>query len=124
MSLNAYQAASVRSESPRELEYRLFGQVTRALIEASAAEATELQKRAAALAWNRNVWEALANDCAESGNQLPDQLRASIISLAIFVRKHSRAVIREGADFDILIEINRSIMEGLKPRAAAESAPA
>ena len=37
MSLQAYQQASARAESPRELEYRLFGQVTRALIDAAAA---------------------------------------------------------------------------------------
>ncbi|MCK5911706.1 MAG: flagellar biosynthesis regulator FlhF, partial [Caulobacter sp.] len=31
MSLRAYQQAATRAENPREMEYRLFGQVTRAL---------------------------------------------------------------------------------------------
>ena len=35
MSLRAYQQAATRAENPREMEYRLFGQVTRALMDAS-----------------------------------------------------------------------------------------
>ena len=32
MAVTAYQQATARAESPREAEYRLFGQVTRALM--------------------------------------------------------------------------------------------
>jgi len=39
MSLQAYQTAAQRSENPRDAEYRLFGQVTRALMEAAEAMA-------------------------------------------------------------------------------------
>ena len=39
MSLQAYQKAAQRAENPREAEYRLFGQVTRALMEAAQADA-------------------------------------------------------------------------------------
>ena len=35
MSLQAYQQAAARSENPRDAEYRLFGQVTRALMDAA-----------------------------------------------------------------------------------------
>jgi len=35
MSLRAYQQASQRAESPREVEYRLFGEVTRSLMAAA-----------------------------------------------------------------------------------------
>jgi len=119
MSLQAYQSSAARSESPRETEYRLFGQVTRALLEASRAPSDDVQTRAGALAWNRSVWSALASDCASNDNQLPDELRAGIISLAIFVRRHSRAVMTAGADIDTLIQINRTIMQGLAPGSAA-----
>ncbi|HEX3405708.1 MAG TPA: flagellar biosynthesis regulator FlaF, partial [Caulobacteraceae bacterium] len=33
MSLRAYQQAAQRSETPRDVEYRLFAQVTRALMD-------------------------------------------------------------------------------------------
>ena len=89
MSLRAYQQANARSERPRESEYRLFGQVTRALIEASKPE-----------------------------NQLPTPLRAQIISLNSWVRRHSSAVMKGEAQFDDLIEINRIMMQGLEPKVA------
>jgi flagellar protein FlaF len=62
MSYQAYQTASARTEDPRSTEYRLMGQVTRALMEAKDAPSTEIRKRAAALDWNRRVWIAFAAD--------------------------------------------------------------
>ncbi|WP_420433333.1 flagellar biosynthesis regulator FlaF [Hyphobacterium sp.] len=123
MSLNAYQNAATRAEDPRNTEYRLFAQVTRALIEANEADALEIQKRSAALDWNRRVWSAFALDCADAGNRLPEGLRASIISLSIFVSKQSSEVLREGGDMGILIEINRTIMQGLQPQTQAAPEP-
>ncbi len=122
MSYQAYRTASSRSESPRELEYRLFGEVTRALMAASEKPREDLQARAGALAWNRSVWSALANDCAHEGNGLPESLRAGIISLALFVRKYSGQVMREGADMEPLIDINRTVMQGLAPHKEADAA--
>jgi len=117
MSVHAYQTVATQGESPRDSEYRLFGQVTRGLMEASDKGA-DLSQLAAALAWNRQVWSAMATDCADGRNQLPDQLRAGIISLALFVRKYSSSVLRDGADISPLIDINRTIMQGLEQRAA------
>jgi flagellar protein FlaF len=119
MSYQAYQTASARTEDPRSTEYRLLGQVTRALIEIKDVGPAEVRKRAEALDWNRRVWAAFAADCAREENGLPDSLRASIISLAIFVTKESRTAMRGGGDVDTLVEINRMIMQGLSPQAAA-----
>src|SRR5689334_17355071 len=113
MSLRAYQQASASAESPREAEYRLFGQVTRALMAAAALDPSDLRGRIDALDWNRRLWSALGTDCAAAGNQLPDALRASIISLSIWVSKHTSAVIRREEEIEPLIDINRMIMQGL-----------
>ncbi|MBI1237207.1 MAG: flagellar biosynthesis regulator FlaF [Alphaproteobacteria bacterium] len=121
MALSAYQNAATRAEDPRSTEYRLFAQVTRALIKAAEADLLDMKTRSEALDWNRRVWSAFAIDCAEPDNKLPEGLRAAIISLSIFVSKHSSAVMREGADIDILIEINKTIMQGLQPQS--EPAP-
>ncbi|MDP3491426.1 MAG: flagellar biosynthesis regulator FlaF [Phenylobacterium sp.] len=118
MSLRAYQQAAQRAESPREAEYRLFAQVTRALIEASKADPLDFGTRADALDWNRRLWIALGDDCAHSDNNLPEALRAQIISLSIWVQKHTSAVIRREDDFEALIDVNRIIMQGLSPSAA------
>ena len=119
MSLRAYQQAATRTENPRETEYRLFGQVTRALMEASQAPIDDIQTRIAALDWNRRVWSAMATDCSLPENTLPHQLRASIISLSLWVGRHSSAVMRKEEDFEPLIDINRTIMQGLAGRSDA-----
>ncbi|PIW29919.1 MAG: flagellar FlaF family protein [Rhodobacterales bacterium CG15_BIG_FIL_POST_REV_8_21_14_020_59_13] len=123
MALSAYQNAATRAEDPRSTEYRLFAQVTRALINAGEADLMDMKTRSEALDWNRRVWSAFAIDCAEPDNKLPEGLRAAIISLSIFVSKHSSAVMREGADIDILIEINKTIMQGLQPQSQPAPQP-
>jgi len=122
MSLQAYQQAATRAENPRDLEYRLFAQVTRALIDASKLDRYEIAKRADALDWNRRMWAVLGADCADKGNQLPAPLRASIISLSIWVDKHTSLVIRNKDEFEPLIEVNRMIMQGLAGNVATEAA--
>jgi flagellar protein FlaF len=122
MSLQAYQQTATRVESPRELEYRLFAQVTLALMEASRADPSDLATRIDALDWNRRVWTVMADDCANPANGLPAPLRASIISLALWVSRHTSAVIRRQEQFEPLIEVNRLIMQGLQPASNSAAA--
>ena len=128
MSLKAYQTTAQRTENPRLTEYRLFGQVTRALLEVEKLDKTKFRERMEALDWNRRMWSVLAADCSVDGNGLPEMVRANIISLSIWVNKHTSQVMRNQEEIGPLIEINRIIMQGLAPSgldAAAEtSAPA
>ena len=119
MSIQAYQATAQKTEGPRQTEYRAFAIATRGLIDAAALPVTEIGKRGEALAKNRQLWTLLASDCASEGNVLSKPLRAQIISLSMFVDRHTSAVMRQGADIDILIEINRTIMQGLSPAQPA-----
>ena len=112
MSLNAYQNASKSIETPQQTEYRLFVDVTRSLIEAEGLAKTDV-KLHDALHWNRRMWSTFATDCAVEGNNLPKTLRAQIISLSIWVGKHSSKVIHENEDIQALIDVNKSVMEGL-----------
>ncbi len=111
MSLQAYSQAQASTENPRQTEYRLLGQVTGRLIDAKDASHTQMVE---ALDWNRRVWLTLQTDLMSADNQLPDQLKAGLISLAIWVDRHSRLVMNGEATVDALIEVNRSIMDGLK----------
>ncbi|OYW43215.1 MAG: hypothetical protein B7Z38_02255 [Rhodobacterales bacterium 12-64-8] len=124
MSIQAYQNAAKKTEGPRQTEYRAFALATRNLIDASGLPDTEVGRRAEALAVNRRLWSLLASDCAADGNSLPQGLRAQIISLSLFVDRHSSAVMRDGAAFDVLIDINRTIMQGLSPQQQAAAVPA
>ena len=112
MSLQAYKTASTRAENPREMEYRLFGQVTRALVHASTVDVSDIATRIDALDWNRRLWSALATDCSDPGNQMDKALRAQIISISLFVNRHSSVVMRGDDDFEALVDINKMIMQG------------
>ncbi len=70
-----------------------------------------------AVDWNRKLWRTLAADCLDDRNQLPQQLRANIVSLSLFVTRYSKDVTRNGAPLDPLIDINRTIMQGLQGAA-------
>lgn len=122
MSLQAYQQAATRAENPRDMEYRLFAQVTRALMDAASLDRTEVAKRVDALDWNRRMWATLAADCSSPKNGLPPALRASFISLSIWVSKHTTLVIRNQEEIEPLIEINRMIMQGLASQGAQVAA--
>jgi flagellar protein FlaF len=113
MSLQAYKTAATRAENPREMEYRLFGQVTRALMHASTVDVSDIATRIDALDWNRRLWSTLATDCADPHNAMDKGLRAQIISISLFVSKHSSAIMRGDDDFEALIDINRMVMQGL-----------
>ena len=119
MSLQAYTTAATRAESPRDMEYRLFGQVTRALVHASTVDVSDVATRIDALDWNRRLWTALANDCSSPGNALGQSMRAQIISLSLFVNRHSSAVMRGDEGFEDLIDLNRMMMQGLSGQQQA-----
>ena len=122
MSLQAYKTAATRAENPREMEYRLFGQVTRALMHASTVDRTDVATRIDALDWNRRLWSTLATDCANPDNAMDKGLRAQIISISLFVSRHSSAVMRGEDTFEALIDINKMVMQGLAGPGTAQAA--
>ncbi len=113
MTFAAYQVAQSATETPRQTEYRLFAKVTKALIDAENGERQDLIR---ALTWNRRLWLTLEADCARDENQLPEAIRAGIISLALWVERHTRMVLKGVGQIEPLIAVNRSIMEGLAGR--------
>lgn len=120
MSLEAYRRAQKTAESPRETEYRLFARVTTALIDAQT-KGVGGSDLVDALDWNRRLWSTLATDCSLPGNQMPQQLRAQIISLSLWVSKYTSDVARGAADIDALIDVNKAIMEGLAMQPGAQA---
>jgi flagellar biosynthesis activator protein FlaF len=116
MTLKAYQNTQRITENSREAEYRLFGQVTGALLAAQREQCCG-GALAETIDWNRKMWRMFASDCLDDRNKLPDGLRANIVSLSLFITRYSKEVVRRGAPLDPLIEINRSIMQGLQGAA-------
>ncbi|MBV8979094.1 MAG: flagellar biosynthesis regulator FlaF [Alphaproteobacteria bacterium] len=116
MTLQAYKNTQRITEDSRTTEYRLFGQVTGALIDAQR-NGEQGSPLIDAVDWNKKLWRTLAADCMDERNRLPEGVRAQIISLSLWIAKYSRAVTREGASLDPLIEVNRNIMQGLQGAA-------
>ena len=112
MSLDAYNRVRAIAETPRAQEYRLMSQITGEMIQARDAGC----KGAAlmpALHRNREVWSIFSAACGAPGNGLPPALRASIISLSLWVERFTSEVVTGRDSIDELITVNRSIIEGL-----------
>lgn len=123
MSYAAYQKTTHISEDPRTREYRIFIEVTAAL-ERHANDDGITPGLGEALHHNRTLWNTLADDLGDPGNLLPSELKGSLLSLAIWVNRHSSAVLRREASVQALIDVNRMIIKGLSPQSAAQPAPA
>jgi flagellar protein FlaF len=119
MSHKAYQKVQGTTEDPRSTEYRLFAQVTHALIGAGERGRADIAGLIDALDWNRRLWSTLAAQCIDPDNKLPEAVRAQIISLSLWVSRYSSDVIQQGASMEPLIDVNKSMMAGLAQRPTA-----
>jgi len=62
----------------------------------------------------RRLWSIFISDLSNDENGLPTELRASLISIGLWVRKEADLIDRgESENFDGLIDINRLIADGL-----------
>jgi flagellar protein FlaF len=107
MGYTAYRASQQQTQDTRDVEYRLLAQVTAALIAAKEKTAAyELREKLDAVLWNRDVWAALRVDLSSEGNNLPKELRASLISIAIWIEKESLRLLDGKGDIDAVIDVN------------------
>jgi flagellar protein FlaF len=123
MSVAAYKRTIRESESPRQIEARVFARITGALTRYSdsysAATTNEERNRVLAdglrahLAENQKLWIALRDDLASPGNSLPAELRAQLLSLALWVERQSLQVQGGRPGLKALIQVNDSILAGL-----------
>lgn len=136
MSIAAYKSTIRQSESPRQIERRILSRLTGQL-EAHAAfdtatglERIEILSRGlrAALAENQTFWNELKYDLAQPGNALSPELRAGLISIALWIDRQTSAVMGGDSGVMALAEINRTIIAGLAgtpahPTPVAAEAP-
>jgi len=125
MSYARYAAVQASVEGPREREIRAFATVTRALTEAEAytrAAPDYAAKRMSALHKNIRLWALLQADLLHDGNALPAQLKALLISLAIFAQKRSNAAMTDDSSLRSLIDLNQDMAEALAAQRQAHRA--
>ena len=118
MSFEAYRRARTIVETPRATERRLIGQIIGDMIAARDA-GLRGARLMPVLHRNREMWNTFAAACGAPGNALPDGVRAGIISLGLWVDRHTSEVVAGRETIDALIGINRSILDGLAAEALA-----
>jgi len=110
----AYGTVIRTTETPRDIEFRVFEKVTSALDLALVTD-THFTQRIQAVHDNRALWQTLACDLADDNNAFPADLRARLLSLAIWVTRESSRALDDEASLRAMIDVNRSIMQGLRP---------
>lgn len=111
MSVAAYRQSLRDTASPRQLERKVLAQVTAELEAAGAG--TDGFARVHAVDRNRRLWGVLVADLAGPDNLLPDPLKAGLISLGLWVSRYSGEVLTKGSPLAPLIDVNRTVMQGL-----------
>lgn len=118
MGIQQYRTAQRQAESPQQSEYRVLAEVTRRLL---AVEDVKAPEAVQALYDNAAVWGTFAADVSMPENPLPEALKAQILSLYLWVERHSRQVGRGGARIQPLVDVNKAVMAGLAAQASAAS---
>ncbi len=108
--------AEVVDDSPKEMRAREHDALGRAvdLLEVARKAGLETPEAEEALIYLRRLWAIFIDDLGSRGNDLPEDLRAQLISIGIWIIKEIERL-RTGAthSFDDLIEINAIIRDGL-----------
>jgi flagellar protein FlaF len=96
-----------QSRSPRHQEADVFRRVNHGL---KAAQHADRVERSRAVADNRRLWLAMDAAMLHPANQLPEALKASILSLGRLIQREMN---RETPDLAFLIEMNDQMIAGL-----------
>jgi flagellar protein FlaF len=85
------------------------------LLQRAQARGRGSRESVEALLFLSRLWGVLIEDLAGPGNGLPEDLRARLISIGIWMLRRAEDI-RQGRveDFTALIDISRSISDGLK----------
>ena len=114
LAVKAYGEVRNRTADDKSLEHAVFTQITDELINAQDAKESDPATWADAINRNLQLWTILATDLLHPENQLDDATRKSLLEISVFVRRTSMQVMSGGAEIEVLIEINQSIMKGLQ----------
>ncbi len=110
---NGYLDATRSTGNPRDVEYQLFARVTGRLNKGTQPE-TPFNQLVDALNENLGIWREVALSVADPDNELPAALRAQLFYLYEFTVAQTQKVLRGEAKAAALIEVNMSIMRGLR----------
>jgi len=115
MHRSAY--AEILDDTPsqaRARERAAFERAIELLVEAEA-KGRRSPEALEALLYLRRLWSVLIEDLINPENDLPQTLRADLISIGLWVMRETDLIrLEQSENFAGLIEVTRSISEGLK----------
>jgi len=112
MSVAAYKKTIRTTETPRDMERKVFNKITGGL-ERHAEDGPFSMELKDYLEQNQKLWMTLRGDIMHPENALPAELKGSLFNLSLWVDRHTISVLKGEGSVQPLIEVNRNIMAGL-----------
>jgi flagellar protein FlaF len=112
-----FSYAEVLDETPKGARERERQAIGRSIELLEAAEKSGVRSRDAieATLFVRRLWGALIEDLASSDNDLPQNLRADLISIGLWIMREAEQIRLEKSDnFKGIVEVSAAIRDGLK----------
>ncbi|MGQ0674910.1 MAG: flagellar biosynthesis regulator FlaF [Rhodospirillales bacterium] len=121
----AHHAAQASNAKAQSTEALALIEAARRLNAARDAVETNVESYRESLRLNWRLWTIIQCDVASAENNLPDELKANIVSLSIFVDRQTLDALNAPAasKLGILIDINRNVAAGLAARPESPVAP-
>ncbi|MDH3701517.1 MAG: flagellar biosynthesis regulator FlaF [Alphaproteobacteria bacterium] len=112
-SSQAYQSSQKLGSAPRQTEARALLEAARMMD--AAVESDDMDAYRAALRLNWRLWTIIQADVTAPECELPTEIRENIVSLSVFIDKHTVGALADRASekLRVLIDINRNIASGL-----------
>ena len=119
-----YEQIILSALSQREMDGLAFAKAVFRLEEASKA-VDDYDAYSSALKFHQMLWTFIQADVAADGNGLPDDLKANILSLSIFVDSQTIMALAEPSAEHLhsLIAIDKSIASGLLAGGPMDDSP-
>ncbi|MFG1296616.1 flagellar biosynthesis regulator FlaF [Xanthobacter variabilis] len=100
--------------SGRERERQAFDMAMDLLVQAQAAGPGTPEMRTALLTVQK-MWRFFIADIADAQNELPETLRVNLASLGLWIIQEADRILSDPTrDVALLIDVNRTIRDGLK----------
>ncbi|MBL4721243.1 MAG: flagellar biosynthesis regulator FlaF [Alphaproteobacteria bacterium] len=118
----AYGSTQKLGAEARQTEARALLEAARRMAE-SQKRPEDREEYRAALRLNWRLWTIIQSDIVSDENSLPSEIKANIMSLSVFIDKHTVGSLAnpDAARMNVLIEINRNIASGLMTTPAPET---
>ncbi|PLX37341.1 MAG: flagellar protein FlaF [Hyphomicrobiales bacterium] len=127
MATQTYQNTERTTVSPRELEASLLLKAARKIQVVKDNWDSRQDMLDEALTFNRRLWTILSTSATSPDNPLPQPVKQNIANLAVFIFTRTVNILTDkeaGPErLGVLVQINRSLAEGLRNSVASESAP-